>query len=587
MPDLNISKKTIYNIFAGNKVNFLIPDYQRPYSWGVEECDTLWTDLYNFTFPDGNADNFTDDKDEYFLGTILTVSNGSSQDEVIDGQQRLITLLLLLRAFYEKFGNTQSKVCDKVSECVWYLDKDDNPDKTRVKIISEVATEADNAELKAILETGKANEKSKSHYAQNYCYFQNKIDEFKNDTPDNFSYFPKRIMQNCIMLPIETNSQNTALRIFTTLNDRGTPLSDSDIFKAQFYKFYSSPEQGGQISKNNFIKRWKNLETICNANFHPRTGTPLDDLFMRYMYYKLAESGTKSDTFIGLRPYFEKDNYKEFKNEKSFEDLETLANFWNDVSKRNEERFSERVLKRLYVLSYSPYNIWSYIVSIYFMGNRDAENNLDEEKFYNFLHKITAMFLMHSIVNPGNQNIRRPFFVEFTNIFKGNELTFKAEPNAKQNYDYRQDRKLFRGKLNGTTFSNTKKITKAMLAWWTFQNENQELPPLDTKLEIEHIYAKKLHETKPLENVENLELLGNKSLLEKRINIYAANLPFANKKIYYLGATNKKNAMPTFNLELLKLAETHEDFSENDILARNEKIFDGFINYLEENKLLK
>ena len=96
------------------------------------------------------------------------------------------------------------------------------------------------------------------------------------------------------------------------------------------------------------------------------------------MYYKLAESGTKSDTFIGLRPYFEKDNYKEFKNEKSFEDLETLANFWNDVSKRNEERFSERVLKRLYVLSYSPYNIWSYIVSIYFMGNRDAENKLDD-----------------------------------------------------------------------------------------------------------------------------------------------------------------------------------------------------------------
>lgn len=126
-----------------------------------------------------------------------------------------------------------------------------------------------------------------------------------------------------------------------------------------------------------------------------------------------------------------------------------------------------------------------------------------------------------------------------------------------------------------------------MLAWWTFQNDAQELPPLDTKLEIEHIYAKKLHETKPLANVENLELLGNKSLLEKRINIYAANLPFANKKIYYLGATNKKNAMPTFNLELLKLAETHEDFSENDILARNEKIFDGFINYLEENKLLK
>ena len=46
-------------------------------------------------------------------------------------------------------------------------------------------------------------------------------------------------MQNCILLPIEAESQDTALRIFSTLNDRGKPLSDADIFKAQFYKYYS------------------------------------------------------------------------------------------------------------------------------------------------------------------------------------------------------------------------------------------------------------------------------------------------------------------------------------------------------------
>jgi len=573
MPDLNISQKNISTVFSERGANFLIPDYQRPYSWNLEQCETLWEDLKNFSFP---ADrNFNKDKDEYFLGTIVTFKNDCEQNEVIDGQQRLITLLLLLRAFYSALNNDKPRIKNDVAECIWYIDEDGEPDKSRLKVESEVATDEHIAELKRIISEGQTTRIDKSLYAQNFRYFQEKIDEFKNEDPANFAYLPQRIMKNCIILPIETNSQSTAFRIFTTLNDRGLPLSDSDIFKSQFYKLFRSK---GKDAKENFVKRWKELETICNRIFHPRTGTPTDDLFMKYMYYKLAESGTKSDTFIGLRPYFEKENYTEFRNEKSFEDLVTLANFWDDIKKRAEERFSPRILKRLYVLSYSPYNIWSYIVSIYFLGNRDAQDKLDDEKFYKFLHKITAMFLMHSIVNPGNQNIRRPFFLEFQNIFKGNELSFEQ---------FKQDKKLFRVKLENTIFSNSKRITRAMLAWWLFQNANQELPPLDTKLEIEHIYAKKLTETKPLANVENLELLGNKSLLEKRINIYASNLPFANKKIYYLGETNKKNAMPTFNLELLELAKTHDDFTENDIVERNEKIFNSFINYLEENKLLK
>ena len=61
-------------------------------------------------------------------------------------------------------------------------------------------------------------------------------------------------MNNCILLPIEAESQDTALRIFSTLNDRGMPLSDSDIFKAQLYKFYSS-----QGEKDSFIEKWKDF----------------------------------------------------------------------------------------------------------------------------------------------------------------------------------------------------------------------------------------------------------------------------------------------------------------------------------------
>src|SRR5699024_7129079 len=85
---------------------FLIPDYQRPYAWTEDECITLWEDLLNFTIPDENAESF-DTNDEYFLGPIVTFRNENNQLEIIDGQQRLTTLMLMLRAFYSRFEHPQ------------------------------------------------------------------------------------------------------------------------------------------------------------------------------------------------------------------------------------------------------------------------------------------------------------------------------------------------------------------------------------------------------------------------------------------------------------------------------------------------
>ena len=106
MSDLNISQKNIFAIFSDYGVKFLIPDYQRNYSWDIEHCETLWEDLKNFSIPNENL--FDDRNDEYFLGTILTVTNSSRQKEVIDGQQRLITILLLLRTFYENLDKNKN-----------------------------------------------------------------------------------------------------------------------------------------------------------------------------------------------------------------------------------------------------------------------------------------------------------------------------------------------------------------------------------------------------------------------------------------------------------------------------------------------
>lgn len=81
---LTVEAKTIELLLSDKKADFLIPDYQRPYAWGEDECATLWDDLYTFAFPDGSSSNFDSGNDEYFLGPIVTFDNHGRQ-EVIDG----------------------------------------------------------------------------------------------------------------------------------------------------------------------------------------------------------------------------------------------------------------------------------------------------------------------------------------------------------------------------------------------------------------------------------------------------------------------------------------------------------------------
>ena len=104
MSKLNVDQKNIGTLFGDKKADFIIPDYQRPYAWSEEECQTLWEDLFAFAFPDNEYKAFNND-DEYYLGPIVTFKNNDNKLEVIDGQQRLTTLMLLLRAFYVKFNS--------------------------------------------------------------------------------------------------------------------------------------------------------------------------------------------------------------------------------------------------------------------------------------------------------------------------------------------------------------------------------------------------------------------------------------------------------------------------------------------------
>jgi hypothetical protein len=467
------------------------------------------------------------------------------------------------------------KTARLIEQCIWKTDEFGDSDKTALKINSEVATDNEKDEFLSILTDGDAVGK-KSHYAMNYRFFQEKINEFLNSYPDEFSFLPIRILNNCILLPIEAESQDTALRIFSTLNDRGKPLSDADIFKAQFYKYYS-----GLGKKDEFIQKWKDLEAICNDIFHPIQGTSMDEIFTRYMYFERAKQGIKGSTTEALRKFYEKDSYKLLKNDDTLENIIDLANFWNDVIAQNDERFANKILRRLFVLNYAPNGMWTYFVSVYYMAYKDADGNLDEDLFYDFLNKITGFIWAYAMTNPGVNALRTPVYAEMINIVNEQPVVFA---------DFKFESTHVHNVMDNYVFSNNRAITKAMITWWAFQNDNQILLPLETILETEHIFARNRQDKeKSLKNKKNLESLGNKVLLEKRINIRASDYRFSDKVKYYKGFENsrKQKKEGTKIVELLELANTVTDFVEDDIEARNKAIIDGFIEFLQEQNLIK
>lgn len=576
MSKLNIDQKTIRELLTDKHADFLIPDYQRPYAWGEDECSTLWDDLFAFAFPNDDFEQFDSGSDEYFLGPIVTFKNDEGKLEIIDGQQRLTTIMLLLRAFYDKFANMKDKQSVKtratISECVWKTDEFDDPDTDQLKIDSEVASDGDKDEFLRILRTGCAEKDWRSAYATNFAFFQKRISQLVSEWPTYTVYFARRILNNVIMLPIEAESQDTALRIFSTLNDRGLPLSDADIFKSQFYKFYS---QRGE--KDAFIARWKVLEEGANATFRPMRGTPMDELFTRYMYYRRAMKGIKDTTTASLRDFFSADAYAILKEKGTLADLEALLAFWQAVDA--QQGFSDRVLRRLFVLNYAPNGMWTYLVSVWFLANRDGDGRLDEDAFYDFLNLITGFIFAYAIERPGVNALRAPVYPEMVSIVRREPVTF-----SNRRFGAREIAERF----HAYEFTNGRPVTKSILAWWAFNDPAQPLMDIDTSIEIEHIYARKRAEVTPLCDRRNLESLGNKALLEKRVNIRAADYKFADKKRFYTGFTdgNGKERAGTEIVELRRLAAEQGDFTETDIEERIDEIIATFVGFLDSCGLI-
>lgn len=94
--DIDPKLKLISSYLKTENEIFVIPEYQRSYSWTILECDKLWQDIE--TFMESSEVNESGNKEPYFFGTIIADCSVDNKINLIDGQQRTTTFVLLLKA---------------------------------------------------------------------------------------------------------------------------------------------------------------------------------------------------------------------------------------------------------------------------------------------------------------------------------------------------------------------------------------------------------------------------------------------------------------------------------------------------------
>ncbi|MBT4152466.1 MAG: DUF1524 domain-containing protein, partial [Thiotrichales bacterium] len=351
------------------------------------------------------------------------------------------------------------------------------------------------------------------------------------------------------------------------------PLADADIFKAQFYKYYSDKDK-----KDDFISEWKTLEEITSSVFYLNAGSPMDEIFARYMYFLRAKEGNKSTTTEALRKFYERNKYQYLHKPETIPNIKLLALFWKSISNQDNQRFTNSILKKLFVLTYAPNGMWQNIVSVYFLHNKLPDGALEETEFSFFLDRITAFIYAYAITNPGVNALRTPIYDEMINIVNGVKVTFE-----KYKFNESQARSFF----DNYKFTNQRNITRSVITWYAHTFSEQNLLDFNEIFHLEHIYSKKRQEMEEgLENTTAIESLGNKILLEGSINIRASDYRFEDKKNIYSGEQRRgENKEPSKILEIAELI-SFDEFEEKQIVDRNKKILDKFFAFLQREHLI-
>ena len=540
----------------GEKAIFIIPEYQRPYSWKIEQCDKLWQDIIDF-IESGS-------KDSYFFGTIIVnCQENDTKLALIDGQQRTITFLLLLKALLIRINKAilsterdeeSEKLCRGLKERrrriieILYKEEAENiserpnteDDRKIYKKINILKNNSINEyykdELKIILESETYNEaeenSTKIPYKQkdnrytsffrNFKYFYNKIIELSDSDLNRIS---KSIIKECEVIEIRSWEVEQAITMFNSLNADGLPLCDSDIISAQLY---SSAKK--QNKDEEYNKVWNELKNEIH-NLEYKKLLNIDSLLMQQMYYERAknretvtESGSVDVTTPGLRRYFTEINRSLINNPlESCRSLLSLAKMWNKI-------FEYPIVQVLFKFNE---NFKLFLASYLLRFN---ESQLSENKIDTIVNCLIRLFTIMELVDTGYSSRKFKTFL-FKEQLKFVDISINESEIEK---DFKNH---IRTEWNEEELKNEimdyEKNVLIYLNEYLYAKNNYLNFSLNSQYDIEHIMPNSGNNLKVIrddaqitdqnEFIKYVNKLGNKILLEYKINRSIGNEWFRTK----------------------------------------------------------
>jgi uncharacterized protein with ParB-like and HNH nuclease domain len=537
---MNISKESLIKLFNTGTNQYLIPFFQRPYVWKKEDCENLYEDLLE-TF---EANKLNPQK-EHFIGTVITkISNTSTQMtaqfDLVDGQQRMTTFSLLIKALANSVDLTQEKstaLSENLNSSLFFKDAYGD---VHYRIIHnrldrksfDMIMRSDGTDDKEIAE---ANNK----IALTYLYFRNKFNTLTNAEilSLNFTLLHKFPVINMVL-----EGHDDEQEIFDTINSLGVKLTTSELLKNHIF---SDTE-----SQKHYEEYWQNVfetdeETVEFWNEKKTAGRVYRENIDVLLYCYLLIENEKD---VSLEHLFK--NYKEWLSIKTFAEKKhffiTLKNYagvysslptgteLNNMHYNNNEKRFFHVIENLNITTIYPLVLFIY-------------NNVDDEMEREKCLTILESYLVRrAVCRLTTKNYNNLFISLIKQLKNKGEKSF-LEKLSEILHDYKEDAAKFptdEDFKNGFTDSKlSNQHAKEILFMITLYQINTVLNDVtvlsSNAFSVEHIMPKKWQENWSQEFTseeiynrdKKLLTLGNLTIITKNLNSKLRNSAWDNKRV--------------------------------------------------------
>ena len=565
METFKAEEKSIRNLFQ-EKISYIIPSYQRPYSWGIDEIEKFCEDIV-LSYKDN---------DEYLLSSIILVEHKKDKlYEVIDWQQRLTTIsifLSVLKCFLKDQDNIDdinNRILNGTEVRVQRL----QTDKTYYHDFQDVLL---NFDFESFKELCKKRKYKKNNYYQNALIIYNFLSSEAIKDLDFDDFYSDFFIDKIYLIRVYTVQESKAMRLFEVLNSRWLPLRNADLIKnhimEKIYELYD------EDTKKAGVQAFEETRKDINSKLD-EFDESMEDLFTYYVYMKLKEN-PKNNLFEEFKAILKRDFNDDQKIDKFIEEIKRFAETYLDLY---SERKDINTYRKIHSMSYlREGRFWKVILTAYSIKYTWEDIKTMVDILFEFYY---LNYIAWESVNPYKQfsfNLIKDV-VEWTLDIDKLKNDIEAY-YKKQNTLYR-----FKSKLTSEIYQERRGKVLFYLIEYFYYKDREDFEIFEQnekKIQLEHIFPQNEKNREDIvtsdEAITELKnTLGNLTLLYQSKNVKCSNSDFDTKLKIYEGSQKFNHTK-----ELLKYANWNSKTiieREKLLLNQIEKIFNIHEWYLLED----